>query len=414
MSKSGVVPDSTNYGEASKSPEYGRSGSGVIPDSTIYGEASKSPDDGRSGSGVVPDSTTSTIVPQNIDSAQQDNGVASSSLKTPTTPSRKTVGSQHGIRVISGVIPHSTPVRKTSAQHNSQTSPAADAGVIHQSRLVRILQAELNMHVWENSPDEVASMLSPKTYSKDGTVCLIENEYVNAMIDALVENSFAWMSEAGWPKGDGEKSFYSPLTNVLNGCVKMCNDIYDSLRKDSVVHEALKASGFALGSPEERYFLDLVFDVYDRTVGDSLYEADPLKPDILAFAKRWTREVEFKAFWSLVEGKADAESRRKIEFPIEVKDNWTQLVRQIATYVRAQWAASPLRCFVPAIGFSHKSGTVSFLIFHRGGLTMSEPQKIINVRKRVRTTDRKYKLVLEDTPKKITSGKSEKFRETYA
>ncbi len=67
------------------------------------------------------------------------------------------------------------------------------------------------------------------------------------------------------------------------------------------------------------------------------------------------------------------DDQQQVAFTIEVKDCWKALVLQIATYVCAQFAVSPLRCFVPGIGVNHKMGTISFFILLFGGLTMSSP-----------------------------------------
>ncbi len=269
---------------------------------------------------------------------------------------------------------HSTPRRSRSSQHGTEFSPTSDAnGPRHQSRLVKALSAELNMHVWGNDADKIAQMLSPKLFKEDGTESdLIDHPAVKKQLDGLADKDLAWpFDDWGWEAARAERDYYSPIASVLNQCVTQCNVMYESLRATGDFRDA--DSDFVLGELKDRFFEDLFFSPYDKEMGDTIEDAAPMKPDLLSFAGGPVPPElasQLKAFWSLVKNMRST-INRQVAFTVEVKRSWALMVQQIAAYVRAQFAVSPLRCFVPGIGVNQKTGTISIFIFHRGGLTMS-------------------------------------------
>ncbi|KAJ7666542.1 hypothetical protein B0H17DRAFT_879763, partial [Mycena rosella] len=56
-----------------------------------------------------------------------------------------------------------------------------------------------------------------------------------------------------------------------------------------------------------------------------------------------------------------------IQIPVEVKDNWPDMVAQAATYARCLFSASPSRAFALVLAYHHTDCELRFLIFHRGG-----------------------------------------------
>ncbi|KAJ7692362.1 hypothetical protein B0H14DRAFT_834813 [Mycena olivaceomarginata] len=55
--------------------------------------------------------------------------------------------------------------------------------------------------------------------------------------------------------------------------------------------------------------------------------------------------------------------------PVEVEDEWSELIAQAATYGRSLFSANPSRVFALVLGVNHRTKTLRFLLFHRGGLT---------------------------------------------
>ncbi|KAJ3730935.1 hypothetical protein DFJ43DRAFT_977740, partial [Lentinula guzmanii] len=56
-----------------------------------------------------------------------------------------------------------------------------------------------------------------------------------------------------------------------------------------------------------------------------------------------------------------------IAIPVEVKDNWSDLVLQSGIYACCLFSASPLRQFVLGIGYNYEDHTLRFLVYQRGG-----------------------------------------------
>ncbi len=238
------------------------------------------------------------------------------------------------------------------------------------------------MHVWGNDADEIAQMLSPKAFKDDGTrTNLIDHPVVKKTLDALSEDALAWSFDVwGWETARVERDHYAPIASLLNHCVGQCDTMYELLRASGELCDT-PDSDFVLGKLKDRFLEDLFFAPYDKNMGDTIEDAAPMKPDLLSFAGGpiFSQEVlkQLKAFWSLAKDKRTI-IKRQVAITVEVKWSWKLLVEQIAAYVRAQFAVAPLRCFVPGIGVNQKTGTISFFIFHRGGLTMSAPLKIVN------------------------------------
>ncbi len=112
---------------------------------------------------------------------------------------------------------------------------------------------------------------------------------------------------------------------------------------------------------------------------DIIDGAKPIKPDLLCVDGGEVDRKALKAYWGLQKEKWSAHERQ-VAMPVEAKDSWRALLLQIATYGRALFAVMPLRCFVLGIGVNHVQETISFIVFHRGGLTMSEPLRIMDTR----------------------------------
>lgn len=83
--------------------------------------------------------------------------------------------------------------------------------------------------------------------------------------------------------------------------------------------------------------------------------------------------IKLELFWRPPNGR----ERNALLLPFEVKsDSWPELIRQAGTYARCMLAAHPYRMFALVIGYKYDTQELSFLIFHRGGLTGCEPLKL--------------------------------------
>jgi hypothetical protein len=141
----------------------------------------------------------------------------------------------------------------------------------------------------------------------------------------------------GWPNSSGEREHYPPFAELLNDTLRTARD--------------------ALGNNAGSYYNSLQISTYDRETADGIDGAHALKPDLVGCDEDvpWSRKVSW----------------REIRIPVEVKDSWSDMVTQAATYARCMFAASSGRQYVLVITLHHPSSEVRFLFFHRGGLTSS-------------------------------------------
>ncbi len=237
---------------------------------------------------------------------------------------------------------------------------------------MKLLDGELELHVWEQEPELFARVLSPKVYNPDRTFkCLIDQDAIRKRLDEEEMQSSLAPFE-GWGVGKGERTYYEPIAAFLNYCVAKCDTIYDSCKGSSL-------GPFTLREHSERFFENPFFVWFDKLMCDVINGAKPLKPDLLCVDGGPVDRIALKAYWSLVKEKWSA-YKRQVAMPIEAKDSWRSLLIQIATYGRALFAVMPLRLFGLGIGVNHAHETISFIIFHRGGLTMSKPLRIMDTR----------------------------------
>ncbi|KIK53212.1 hypothetical protein GYMLUDRAFT_207582 [Collybiopsis luxurians FD-317 M1] len=115
----------------------------------------------------------------------------------------------------------------------------------------------------------------------------------------------------------------------------------------------------------------LKFHVWDKQMKDGIDGAHPLKPDIAGVLGEETPDT---LFWS-----PPVEGESEMVIPVEVKEVWSTLVLQAGTYARCMFSASPLRQFVLVIGYDHQKRLLRFLVYHRAGLTASQPLELTSV-----------------------------------
>jgi len=197
--------------------------------------------------------------------------------------------------------------------------------------------------------DDIARMLSPKKLVNvvdepriGDFECLIDHEVVGPTLER---------NDPGPPKdcAGGETSHYERIAEYLNCTVRRCETVYGLLQGGPNSLNLL---------PFDRVPMDpLHFIKGDMYTKDGVQNAARLKPDIYGFRSKTApaKGEIFDLFWNLrTTGKHPASKDREAAFVCEVKDNWTTLQHQAATYARAQMDAVPLRHFVVVIGVNHK------------------------------------------------------------
>jgi hypothetical protein len=182
-----------------------------------------------------------------------------------------------------------------------------------------------------------------------------------AFDDALGE-VVAQLEPLSPPKASGstetESSCSQSLALFLTRCVTACHIALDKQKQ--------------FPERQKRWYNDLEFFVGNRAAG-GIDGAASFEPDIAGAKVLPKVEVEGEGIhWN---PPADR-PHHVIVLPVEVKEDWRDMVSQAAAYVRSSLFASPMRIFALALAFKHDSNQLRLLVFHRGGLAASLPYDI--------------------------------------
>jgi len=207
---------------------------------------------------------------------------------------------------------------------------------------------------------ELARALSPKT-PKHGTEaagellslykydCIVDGQPFQDALDDIVAQLG---TSAPQVAGSGESAPRPTLAKFLTECVEVC-------------HNSLDGHGFP--DSRKRWYEKLEFPVFGRTVGDCVDHASPLEPDI-AGRKGISAFGQEQLYWKTPPGNP----AHGITLPVEVNNNWRDMVSQAATYARCLFKAYPMRTFALVSAFNEEQNALRFLVFHHGDLTASE------------------------------------------
>ncbi|KAJ6543851.1 hypothetical protein B0H19DRAFT_1308661 [Mycena capillaripes] len=260
---------------------------------------------------------------------------------------------------------HSTPMRPSSrsaSRHSSQTAsthPSQTASQENpktprsdrvQKELMNVMKNEIGTQAWEfKDATRISRILSPKTpipgrdhRTLEDYQCDVDDPKFKV---ALNEAQSKLEPEVPiWKPTSDERQHYDDIENFLNACVEH--------------------GSASLGKHKLRgtWYKDLTFVRYDKEMGDGIDRAHPLKPDLGGVNDRKPAET---LYWSPPDGSEGS----RMQIPVEVKNDWTKMVLQAATYGRSLFSANPSRIFALVIAINHKEKNLRFLIFHRGGLT---------------------------------------------
>jgi hypothetical protein len=245
--------------------------------------------------------------------------VFSSADAGPSTPRKQGTGSFSG--------PSSTP-------HSRTSDNATKDQQLTQDGLKNVMEVEMDGATWECK--DVMTRLCPSdqgvlkrvltALKKEGT-WYAKSGFLTA---SPVRNAAGKFVSTTVPAG--ERGHYQPFV-----------DIFLAVRK-SFQAASNNAAGFHLNH---------VMFVYDRPIADSVGGAAKLKPDVVLAAARDT-----SLFW------------RDILIPVEVKNDWRELLKQALTYIRAVFAKQD-RYYVPCILYNFTQKAVRFCFGTRSGVISS-------------------------------------------
>lgn len=260
---------------------------------------------------------------------------------------------------------HSTPAKPrhsiVSFYETSSSAPVA------QENLKKLIEDDLHGAKWQRDAKCLARALSRKSLKanvrtlKRGEIDKISR--YNIAIDALPDDDLRQIANSQNPQVNGfkryrkERDSYIALAAYLNSCVEKSRSRFENL----VGH----------------YQDQLTFNVYDRPTGDGIWDANPLKPDVVGAPCSFG--IKDRLWWS----PKPEDHNHAVLIPVEIKSSFRDLVLQAATYARGLFSASPLRQHALVISFNHHAHEIRFLVFHRGGLTMSNPLYVKKVEDRM-------------------------------
>ena len=222
----------------------------------------------------------------------------------------------------------------------------------------------MGKEIWNQTfrfpPKELARMLSPKTprldtdavgklLQSDGYECTVEKQPFLDALDDVVARIETFDPQ---PPGSAESASYPGLVKFLTDCVEACHKVLDRQSK--------------LPPRQERWYEKLEFTVA-RKMADHVDHASPLWPGITG-GKGISAFRGEQLYWRPPPEKPN----HRITLPVEVKNNWRDVVSQAATYARSLFSVNPTRTFVLVLAFNQEQSTLRFLVFHHGGLTPSE------------------------------------------
>lgn len=254
------------------------------------------------------------------------------------------------------------PYKSSSRQVSPTVSdgPQPSSSTRRQEKLKSTMEKEIWNQTFSFPPQELARMLSPKipkpdtdTAGKllqlDDCKCTVDEQpFLHALNDVVARiDTFDPQ-----PPGSAESASYPGLVKFLMDCVKAC-------------HKALDRQP-GLPPRQERWYEKLEFTVA-RKVGDRVDHASPLWPDITG-GKGISAFRGEQLYWRPPREKPN----HRITLPVELKNNWRDMVSQAATYARSLFSANPMRIFALVLAFNQEQSTLRFLVFHRSGLTTSE------------------------------------------
>ncbi|KAH7107113.1 hypothetical protein BKA62DRAFT_765662 [Auriculariales sp. MPI-PUGE-AT-0066] len=239
--------------------------------------------------------------------------------------------------------PQSKPSASTGHIATASASPIPMAQKVLKSRVLEHLEGR----VWEFTCDEVTKMIMPHLTAD-------QFRKLDARLAVVVQ-----LDETTLPELDRlEVNTYKPITEYLNSLLAIAMQIKQRVRPNR----------------NAKYSQKMFFCMYSKSTRDGIHGASPLRPDVLLFniaVNETEPEGSILAVWGYPANIKD--DVLHIELVVEVKAKWDDLLRQLGTYARASFYASPLRRFVVCVGINHHERAFSIFLFHAGGVAVSAP-----------------------------------------
>ncbi|KAL0950096.1 hypothetical protein HGRIS_010097 [Hohenbuehelia grisea] len=235
---------------------------------------------------------------------------------------------------------HGTPFRKKSNVISVDTEDLSTEELTERTRLQlelkKLMMDEFQFATYEG--DWVSSHYCPT-----------EETDVDAILTRLKTGKAPACTEQGnfclpsWPRSSAnETAYYEPFAQLLNKIIDAFEKCFPEDHETSA-------------------FRDAKFFPYDKRMSDTVAGEPPLRPDLLLLEEKLAKNAQ--ASW------------QEVLLAVEVKDTWSELIWQAATYARCLFAASDHRFFVPILCLNHKRGEFRMCLFHRSGVLATHVMK---------------------------------------
>lgn len=253
---------------------------------------------------------------------------------------------------------------------SSSTTSTSRPSTSSNNSLLDLVREEFGSQTWQFPPDVFIRMLSPKTprnpespekimYIEDFDCDTDKEAFLNACERAKGPflAGFVGPGSSAWPSStlSEDEDYYVPMQTLINDTISVCRD---------ALHNSSETLFRNL-----RFFVSHGIDAMDRASGYNVLspgliaEETDESPELQADGEKRKQE---RPWWCKPDDKG-----RQIALVCELRNRWSELISQLATYACCQFVACPSRLFVLSIGFNHQTNEVRFIIFHRSGLTAS-------------------------------------------
>lgn len=179
--------------------------------------------------------------------------------------------------------------------------------------------------------------------------CPVNEDVFNAVVKRVHRDPSIKGQLETWPSGASESQYYDHFIGLVNAIIVKC-----------------------LKHVVSSVYSKLQFYKYDRNMAEGQGKDSPLKPDILGLTRRM--ENDERVSW------------RDVDFPVEVKSSWSNLILQAATYARCIRAFQRNRRIITMIYFNHvtrqvKVGihTVSWLCVTKESIDIRELETMVRL-----------------------------------
>jgi hypothetical protein len=215
---------------------------------------------------------------------------------------------------------------------------------------------------WQLTPEDLAKALSRKTLKSTSQPLRPDeiddisryNLDIDLISDHLLTKAAHSLEEFTPTRSKQERKHLETLNNYLNHCLDHCRALFPLVAQSDCYHHKLR------------------FYTYDREVKDDIINAPPLRPHLVGAHSPLFNDD--RVSWA----PNVSERNQTLFIPVEVKENFDELLVQAFLDAMGLFSASPLRQFGLVLGYNQRTHELRFLVYHSGGVSINEPLSLTN------------------------------------